>query len=939
MPESGEPYRPFIAMPSKFRDILWFSNCDVDFFTAYDPPKTLVPAAAMNPTITTNAGDPQAETQAPVPGSTQQDSSASKTTADLKPTVTPAQDPQNSQPTSSKDPVAMIPDPIPTRTPTQGSQVLQPKVSNDPAALVPDPKSTRNPMQAPQHPPPDGTGDPAPTSMKGDSGAGPDPNVPVTKAQDPAQTQTPGGSAKDPGEGADSARPNQSQQTNNPANFDSSNVKSSQMSVLEGALALGNTAAPLSQPQSQAFAPAVGSPDPPQTQGAAPMAAPAQSQGLGAIIVGAMGAAPATPEQPTKSPVNLPPSANSGTVLVNNPQVGPSEAVMVNANQGQIIASSGGHVGAIGTQVINTPVSIAASQPAIMDGVVSQVLKNSVPNGGHLFNPTEEPQVTAAVESAIQSGLADGVTTVNNELIKSIAHNILTETTSSPPAAPIQLGSSAIVIEGASSVDLGPFLTTIASKPVTTDLTAVQSAKYTLAAGAPGVTIDGTAISVGTAGQLVEDSRTMTVAGPSVGPDGLIIGGLGPVVTTVGGQHVTADPTAVEIAGSTLKPGAPGVTVGGTVVSFDIAGDLLVGSQTAALEGTSAVVNIVATLANGAVISAGGSPTTVDGNVVAIPSDGSGLVVNGNTIPLPTARPTSVFSVAGQAFTAAPGGFAIGSQTLSPEGPAITLSGTPLSLSLGPSGLQIGNTIISLPSAAPNSVFTVGGQAFTAAPSGFAIGSQTLSPEGPAITLSGTPLSLGSLGLQIGSSTIFLPSAAPNSVFTVAGQAFTAAPSGFAIDSQSLSRGGSAITLSGTVVSLGSSGLQIGDSTISLPSAAPNSVFTVGGQAFTAAPSGFAIGSQSLSLGRSAITLSGTVVSLGSSGLQIGTSLVSLQASGAQATSTSSLTSPGDTSSAHGSGTLGGGKSSKGMAYRMERYDMCRIIAVAMAVISVILYI
>lgn len=389
-----------------------------------------------------------------------------------------------------------------------------------------------------------------------------------------------------------------------------------------------------------------------------------------------------------------------------------------------------------GTQAINTPVSISASQSAMVGGVVSQVLNKGVPTNGHSVAPGEAAKVTAAVENGIQTRLAVGVTIVNNYIVSSTAHNMLTGNTPSPQAAPITLSSSDIVVEGASSVDLGPVVTTVAGKSITGHLTAVQSAKYTLAEGGPGVTIDGTALSLATAGQLVENSKAMPVDGPSGGSGGLIMGGLGSLVTTIGDQVITVNPTAVKVAGSALEPGAPGVTVSGTVVSLDTAGELMVCSKTAALKGESGVVNVVAILTNGAVISAGGRPATVDGTVVAIPSDHAGLVVNGKTVRLPTAAPASVFSVAGHASTAAPSGFPIGSQTLSPGGPTITLSGTPVSL--GSSRLQIGTSMVSLPSAGSASILTVGGQAFTPAVGGFAIGSQTLSPGGSAVILSGT---------------------------------------------------------------------------------------------------------------------------------------------------------------------------------------------------------
>lgn len=47
-PAPGEPYRPFIALPDKIKSIdPAYSDVSDAFFTAFDPPKTLVPSAAM----------------------------------------------------------------------------------------------------------------------------------------------------------------------------------------------------------------------------------------------------------------------------------------------------------------------------------------------------------------------------------------------------------------------------------------------------------------------------------------------------------------------------------------------------------------------------------------------------------------------------------------------------------------------------------------------------------------------------------------------------------------------------------------------------------------------------------------------------------------------------------------------------------------------------
>ena len=58
------------------------------------------------------------------------------------------------------------------------------------------------------------------------------------------------------------------------------------------------------------------------------------------------------------------------------------------------------------------------------------------------------------------------------------------------------------------------------------------------------------------------------------------------------------------------------------------------------------------------------------------------------------------------------------------------------------------------------------------------------------------------------------------SVFTVAGQVFTANPAAFAIDGTTISAGGPGVTISGTPISLEASGvLDVGDSTVTLAEA------------------------------------------------------------------------------------------------------------------------
>ena len=383
----------------------------------------------------------------------------------------------------------------------------------------------------------------------------------------------------------------------------------------------------------------------------------------------------------------------------------------------------------------------------------------------------------------------------------------------------------------------------------------------------------------------------------------------------VGGQTAYQAPGGGLIVGtSTIAPGSQ-ATISGQVFSLDGSSSVAVDGSTYSLPPTqnAYIIQAVQTtptgpitlsnglvvtpaasaatpgaypalnLPNGAVISAGGPTAVFSGTTYSVLPSNQGLLVNGASTlalpPLPSA-PQSIFSVAGQTFTAAPTGFSIAGTTIAPGGQAVTISGTAIALNSF-SQLQIGSSTIGLtqsPETVGPQVFTVAGQTFTAAPTGFPIAGSSLTPGGSPMYISGTLVSLdASSRLQIGSSTINLgsnPASATQSVFAVAGQTFTAQPTGFVIDGTTLTPGGSAVIISGTPVSLAPGGtLAIGSSTIALPS---QTVFTVGGQTFTAGPTGFAIGSTSISSGQ-AVTISGTVVSLGPSGtLVVGSNTMSL---------------------------------------------------------------
>lgn len=85
------------------------------------------------------------------------------------------------------------------------------------------------------------------------------------------------------------------------------------------------------------------------------------------------------------------------------------------------------------------------------------------------------------------------------------------------------------------------------------------------------------------------------------------------VFTTVAGQAVVANPTAVDIAGSTLSPGGPNAIVSGTTVALNSDSELVVGSKTVAFASSKANLGeiILGALGTGGLSSSDASPTSV----------------------------------------------------------------------------------------------------------------------------------------------------------------------------------------------------------------------------------------------------------------------------------------------------------------------------------------
>lgn len=208
----------------------------------------------------------------------------------------------------------------------------------------------------------------------------------------------------------------------------------------------------------------------------------------------------------------------------------------------------------------------------------------------------------------------------------------------------------------------------------------------------------------------------------------------------------------------------------------------------------------------GQTITPGAPPITVSGTPISLNSAATQVVIGSNTLDLTPATAPPLLSFDSQIFTAnSASDYIIDGQTLVPGAPALTISNTPISLAPDGSKVVIGGSTETLRPGPTLPPLIIGSQTFTANEAGaYIIGSQTLTPGASGIVVPGSLLAPG----------------ASASVFTVAGQVFTANPTAFSIDGTTISAGGPGVTISGIPVALQASGLlDVGKSTITLASA------------------------------------------------------------------------------------------------------------------------
>ena len=419
------------------------------------------------------------------------------------------------------------------------------------------------------------------------------------------------------------------------------------------------------------------------------------SQGIGALIASAFGFVASPMPSPTDDPATLD----------SDPQ--PIRAIF-NGSPSPVMAGGAPMSRAANGAVLVAGQTIAQGGQATVSGAVISLGNDNVAVNGitHTFPPPGAVTLTlrSVGENSIQRApdgslipTTQAVTPDNQATIYGVV-----AAGGAGNAATIEAGQATPVTVGSQLFTPSPSLFMVAGMKV--------------AAGGPAVTIAGISINLGPSGEglVVGKSRLPVVAFAS-SPES-------PAPITVGDEIFTQNSTGFSIAGTSIWAGGPGVVIAGTSISLQ--------------------------------------------------PNGEGLVIGSSTIPAaPLTAPTASLdsntpiTIGTEIFTPNPTGFPIVGTTVSAGGPGVTIEGTVISLAPSGGQLIVGTITRSLPQLStppPSSpsLTTIGNQFFTPKPTGFSIGSTTLSPGGPGLTIDGTVVNLEPLGssrggeLVVGSRTI-----------------------------------------------------------------------------------------------------------------------------------------------------------------------------------------
>ena len=248
----------------------------------------------------------------------------------------------------------------------------------------------------------------------------------------------------------------------------------------------------------------------------------------------------------------------------------------------------------------------AATDPTVIAWLTMTPLVGAIAIDGETLHAGESPRTVAGTLLSFDN---------RQNLIVDPTVRVLPTTTPTPPPVGTLLG------EG-QTADINGQVCKVLSN-------GISIASTTLTPGAPAVAISGTRISLG---------RTALTIGGSTIP--ISFAEWNTFTTTIGGQIITAVPSSLVLAGTSLAPGAPGVTIDNELISLNEAGSLILGSSTVALSNTPLTSRIGDELITaaptgvqipGATLLPAAAGWTIDGTRISLNTMG-GVIVGEETI-------------------------------------------------------------------------------------------------------------------------------------------------------------------------------------------------------------------------------------------------------------------------------------------------------------------
>ena len=537
-------------MPSRVKQIQpWLSYCTEVFFTAYDPPTILRAASALVPPVASN--DPEAHSRVPAPSLTV--------------------DPVAGQTFGSKPSI-----PLPASTPT----VDQPKATTNAAQNPPsekgsgsslrpenDPASQGSPLLLPTHNAVGPNSDPKGNNDHQQTGnlqpsSDNDPPIESDPDQvfDPKKSNDSGGSLDD---GADPKLHSMSPQADN----------SHGSEQIVDPVSQGNDTDQTNE--ENPFNVFSGG----QTKTLNNQVIQPLSHGIS--IAGTTLTPGAPPITVSGTPIHLGPSALIiGTSTVPLISENPNPDPLTTTIAGHIITAAPDAIAVAGTTL--TP----GAPPITVSGTPIHLASSALLIIGTSTLPLAAPtQITTTIAGQLITAAPSALTIPATTLSPGSPRVKIAGTLISLDIASHQLivGSKTITLDAASGKN--PIVTNIGGRVITAFPDSIAIASTILTPGASGTVVDGTLLSLNTAGQMIVGSKTVALL-PSGRSTNLVTGSLpsegsaDPHVITIDGQPITAAPTALVMAGTTLIPGALALTINDTLVSLNTAAQLIVGSKT-----------------------------------------------------------------------------------------------------------------------------------------------------------------------------------------------------------------------------------------------------------------------------------------------------------------------------------------------------------------------